>query len=114
MAYSKLEIDLVFVEKTSHFQLMKGYIGGGMVSVLASSAVDGGFHPRSDQSKDYKIGFYFQLMKGYIVNVSYEICSILSHPRLTILKALLCEQYVSVGGAVVVMIGRKSLTNFIT
>ena len=28
-----------------------------MVSVLVSSAVDGGFHPRSDQSKDYKIGF---------------------------------------------------------
>ena len=28
-----------------------------MVSVLASSAVDCGFEPRSDQSKDYKIVF---------------------------------------------------------
>ena len=27
-----------------------------MVSVLASSAVDRGFEPRSDQTKDYKIG----------------------------------------------------------
>ena len=31
-------------------------IGGVMVSVLASSAVDRGFEPRSDQTKDYKIG----------------------------------------------------------
>ena len=31
-------------------------IGGVMVSVLASSAVDGGFEPRSGQTKDYKIG----------------------------------------------------------
>ena len=30
--------------------------GGVMVSVLASSAVDRGFEPRSDQTKDYKIG----------------------------------------------------------
>ena len=29
-------------------------IGGVMVNVLASSAVDGGFEPRSGQSKDYK------------------------------------------------------------
>ena len=27
-----------------------------MVSVLVSSAVDRGFEPRSDQTKDYKIG----------------------------------------------------------
>ena len=27
-----------------------------MVSVLASSAVDRGFEPRADQTKDYKIG----------------------------------------------------------
>ena len=27
-----------------------------MVSVLVSSAVDHGFEPRSDQTKDYKIG----------------------------------------------------------
>jgi hypothetical protein len=31
-------------------------IGGVMVSVLASSAVDRGFKPRSGQTKDYKIG----------------------------------------------------------
>ena len=29
-----------------------------MVSVLASSAVDRGFEPRSGQTKDYKIGIY--------------------------------------------------------
>ena len=34
----------------------KHCIGGVMVSVLASSAVDRGFEPRSDQTKDYKIG----------------------------------------------------------
>ena len=32
---------------------------GGMVSVLVSSAVDHGFEPRSDQTKDYKIGICF-------------------------------------------------------
>ena len=31
-------------------------IGGVMVSVLASSAVDRGFEPRSGQTKNYKIG----------------------------------------------------------
>jgi hypothetical protein len=31
-------------------------IGGVMASILASSAVDRGFEPRSDQTKDYKIG----------------------------------------------------------
>ena len=31
-------------------------IGGVIVSVLASSAVDRGFEPRSVQTKDYKIG----------------------------------------------------------
>jgi hypothetical protein len=34
------------------------HIGGVMVSVLAFSAVDRGFEPRSDQAKDYKIGIY--------------------------------------------------------
>ena len=33
-------------------------IGGVMLSVLASSAVDRGFEARSDQIKDYKIGIY--------------------------------------------------------
>ena len=32
------------------------HIGGIMVSVLASSAVDRGFEPRSGQTKDYNIG----------------------------------------------------------
>ena len=31
-------------------------IGGVMVSVLISSAVDRGFEPRSGQTKDYEIG----------------------------------------------------------
>ena len=31
-------------------------IGGVMVCVLASNAVDRGFEPRSRQTKDYKIG----------------------------------------------------------
>ena len=31
-------------------------IGGVMVSMLASSAVDRGFEPRSGQTKDYEIG----------------------------------------------------------
>jgi hypothetical protein len=31
-------------------------IGGVIVSVLASSAVDRGFESRSDQTEDYKIG----------------------------------------------------------
>ena len=34
------------------------HIGGVMVSVLAFSAVDRGFEPRSGQAKDYKIGIY--------------------------------------------------------
>ena len=32
-------------------------IGGVMINVLAWSAVDSGFEPRSGQTKDYKIGF---------------------------------------------------------
>jgi hypothetical protein len=32
------------------------HIGGVMVTMFASSAVDFGFEPRSDQTKDYKIG----------------------------------------------------------
>ena len=44
-----------------HFKFCLGYIhknciGGIMVSVLASSAVDCGIDPRSGQTKDYKIG----------------------------------------------------------
>jgi hypothetical protein len=34
-----------------------------MVSVLAASAVDYGFEPRSDQTKDYKIGICYLSVK---------------------------------------------------
>jgi hypothetical protein len=37
---------------------MINHIRRVMVSVLASSAVDRGFEPRSGQIKDYKIGIY--------------------------------------------------------
>ena len=37
------------------FQYYMNRIGGVMVSMLASSAVDRGFETRSDQSEDYKI-----------------------------------------------------------
>jgi hypothetical protein len=37
---------------------MINHIRRVMVSVLASSAVDRGFEPRSGQIKDYKIGMY--------------------------------------------------------
>ena len=35
------------------------HIGDVMVSVLASSRIERGFEPRSDQTKDYKIGIYY-------------------------------------------------------
>ena len=38
------------------FFLLSNRIGGVMVSVLASSAVDCGFEPQSGQTKNYKIG----------------------------------------------------------
>ena len=41
---------------TKNTQMSMNHIGGVMVSVLASSAVDCGFEPRSGQAKDYKIG----------------------------------------------------------
>jgi hypothetical protein len=42
---------------THRLCLTKQYrIGGVMVGVFASSAVDRGFEPRSGQTKDYKIG----------------------------------------------------------
>ena len=37
------------------FQKKYNCIGGVMVNVLASSVVDRGFEPQSDQTKDYKI-----------------------------------------------------------
>ena len=36
--------------------LLTNHISGVMVSVLSSNAVDRGFEPRSDKTKDYKIG----------------------------------------------------------
>ena len=35
------------------------HIGGVMVCMLTSSAVDHGFEPRSGQTKDYKIGICY-------------------------------------------------------
>ena len=35
---------------------LRNRIDGVMVTVLASNAVDRGFEPRSDKTKDYKIG----------------------------------------------------------
>jgi hypothetical protein len=52
----------VFYVKNKHQQQQKtthkkrNRIGGVMVSVITSSAVDRGFEPRSGQTKDYKIG----------------------------------------------------------
>ena len=39
-------------------------IGGVMVSVLASSVVDPGFEPQSDQVKDFKIGIRIMCSSG--------------------------------------------------
>ena len=45
------------IQKNNHrFYKKRNRIGGVMGSVLASSAVDRGFEPRSGQTKDYKIG----------------------------------------------------------
>jgi hypothetical protein len=44
---------MIFV-LSAHTQIKR--ISGVMISVLASSAVDHGFDPRSGQTKDYKIG----------------------------------------------------------
>ena len=39
-----------------HFRVKTNHIGGVMVNVLALSAIDRGFEPRSGKTKDYKIG----------------------------------------------------------
>ena len=39
-----------------HILIISNRIGCVMVSMLASSAVDRGFEPRSGQTKDYKLG----------------------------------------------------------
>jgi hypothetical protein len=38
--------------------ILHNCIGGGMISVLASSAVDLRFEPRSGKAKEYIIGIY--------------------------------------------------------
>ena len=51
---------MAFVPQFGTFFTLKTFtrIGGPMVSVLALSAVDHGFEPRSGQTKDYKIGIH--------------------------------------------------------
>ena len=53
-AFSSVILSLSFI--TSYFNLHFNCIGGVMVSVLTSSAVDRGFEPQSGQAKDYKTG----------------------------------------------------------
>ena len=45
----------VSLHSTHYFQRSKNRIGGVMVSMLGSGAVDRGFEPWSDQTKDYTI-----------------------------------------------------------
>jgi hypothetical protein len=40
----------------SYYSIHHNRIGGVIISMLASSAVDRGFEPRSGQTKDYEIG----------------------------------------------------------
>ena len=55
--YSNSVIFLLFqfIFHTYFLYLANNYIGGAMVSVFASRAVERGFGPRSDQIKDYTI-----------------------------------------------------------
>ena len=46
----------VMVSVLSSSAVDRGFIGGVMVSVLSSSAVDRGFESHSGQTKDYEIG----------------------------------------------------------
>ena len=50
-------ITICFIDHSNNLQMYikDDRIGGAMVSVLASSAVDRGFEPLSSQTKDYKI-----------------------------------------------------------
>jgi hypothetical protein len=54
--------DLRYVGGTS---IIPNRIGGVMVSVLASSAMDRGFEPRSSQTKNYKIGRIIEVPPTY-------------------------------------------------
>ena len=46
----------LYVEFITELNAHFNHIGGVMVSVFASSAVDRGFEPQSGQTKDYNIG----------------------------------------------------------
>jgi hypothetical protein len=43
---------------------LTNYIGGVMIGVLTSSAVDRGFDPRLDKTNDYTIGIYEIIAKA--------------------------------------------------
>ena len=49
---------IVFKLLTTCMLTLITHIGGVLVSVIASSAVDRGFEPRSNQTKDYNIGVF--------------------------------------------------------
>ena len=51
-----LSIHSLQVKINTTFQRNSNHIGDVMDSILASSALDHGFEPRSDQAKVYKIG----------------------------------------------------------
>ena len=48
--------DESYIAWMSYYSIHHNRIGGIIVSMLTSSAVDRGFEPRSGQTKDYKIG----------------------------------------------------------
>jgi len=50
------ETNTIIFEFLSHIRFIDNYIGGVIVSVLASNAVHHGFELRSGQTKNYKIG----------------------------------------------------------
>jgi len=47
---------VIYIHCYSAVLIIINCIGGVMISVLASSVVDHGFEPRSDQTKNYAIG----------------------------------------------------------
>jgi hypothetical protein len=49
-----VHVYIFIIQYKTHLESIR--IGDVMVSVLAESAVDHGFEPRSGQTKDYKIG----------------------------------------------------------
>jgi hypothetical protein len=52
-------------------------MGGVMVSVLTSGALDRGFEPWLGQTKDYKIGIYFQNLFSIKKKEQRLVCSVL-------------------------------------